>query len=284
MVARHRPGAHLRCAGQSAQTLHAPRDGAARVIMTTYNPISENLIATEPGNGGEANGNCVAARLGGKQPGAKEQSQTYVNSIRCGRLASLRATGEACAKHDDSPSHPPVKAWRSNLRHGWSENVPKEVYVSGESCMGRHWYGLPSHAAVRAFVRAKKSGNADGAKGGRKANASSERNDEQTSALVSSHSSNNPAEEVLREYGKTERLICSMKLLRTLVRGDKVGNSLSVLGTINQADSLYFAERVVFSLRALHREATGLRNGVKRQPESRMREIRTSGSEGGVRF
>ncbi len=110
-----------------------------RVTMTIYNPISENLIATEPGNGGEANGNCVVVRRGGKQPGAKEQSQTYVNSIRCGRLASLRSTGEACAKHDDSPSHPPVRAWRSNLQHGWSENVPKEVYVSGESCMSRQW-------------------------------------------------------------------------------------------------------------------------------------------------
>ena len=36
----------------------------ARVIMTIYNPISENLIATEPGTGGEANGNCVAVRRG----------------------------------------------------------------------------------------------------------------------------------------------------------------------------------------------------------------------------
>jgi hypothetical protein len=118
-----------------AWELEAP----ASVIMTIYNPISENLIATEPGNGGEAKGNCVAARLGGKQPGAKEQSQTKVNSIRCRRLASLLANGEACAKHDGSPLHPPVRAERPNLQHGWSENVPKEVYVSGESCMSRHW-------------------------------------------------------------------------------------------------------------------------------------------------
>ena len=68
--------------------------------MTTYNPISENLIATEPGNGGEAKGNCVAVRRGGKQPNAKEQSQTYVNSIRYVSVASLRVTGEGCANHD----------------------------------------------------------------------------------------------------------------------------------------------------------------------------------------
>ena len=112
-------------------------DGAARVIMTTYNPISENLIATEPGNGGEAKGNCVAVRLGGKQPGAKEQSQRQVNSIRCRRLASLRASGEACAKHNRSPWHPPVSTER-NLLHDWSENVSKEVCVNGESCMSRY--------------------------------------------------------------------------------------------------------------------------------------------------
>ena len=118
-------------------TQNLEQDAPASVTMTTYIPISENLIATEPGNGGEANGNCVSVRAGGKQPQAMEQSQTYVNSIRCRRLASLRANGEACVKHDDSPSHPPVRAWRSNLQHGWSENVPKEVYVSGEICMDR---------------------------------------------------------------------------------------------------------------------------------------------------
>ncbi len=114
-------------------------DAPARVTMTTYNPISANLIATKPGTGGEAKGNCVAVRLGGKQPGAKEQSQTQVNSIRCRRLASLRANGEACAKHDRSPSHPPVTAEQRNLLHEWSENASKEVCVSGESCMSRYW-------------------------------------------------------------------------------------------------------------------------------------------------
>ena len=130
---------------RSADTLvrqfrvNADKSVRARVIMTIYNPISENLIATEPGNGGEAKGNCVAARLGGKQPGAKEQSQTKVNSIRCVRLASLRANGEACATHDGSPTHPPETAERPSLMHGWSENATKEVYVNGESCMSRYW-------------------------------------------------------------------------------------------------------------------------------------------------
>ena len=51
------------------------------VTMTTYNPISANLKATKPAPGGEAKGNCVAAKRGGKQPEAKEQSQILMNSI-----------------------------------------------------------------------------------------------------------------------------------------------------------------------------------------------------------
>jgi hypothetical protein len=53
------------------------------------------------------------------------------------------------------------------LGYGWSGNVPKEVYVNGESCMGKTAGKSPHRAAVRAFVQARKSGNSDGAKGGR---------------------------------------------------------------------------------------------------------------------
>jgi hypothetical protein len=109
-----------------------------RVIMTTYDPVSENLAATEPGTGGEAEGNCVAARRGGKQPEAKEQSQRQLNSIRCEFAASLRGTGEACEKSNPSSRHRPANARDGANWHGWSENAPKEVCVSGESCADRH--------------------------------------------------------------------------------------------------------------------------------------------------
>ena len=267
---------HLTEIRTSSNTTHVrAEDGAARVTMTIYNPVSENLIATEPGNGGEANGNCVAARLGGKQPQAMKQSQTKVNSIRCWRLASLRAIGQACAQHNRSPSHPPVTAEQRSLLHDWSENASKEVYVSGESCMSRYWHILPSHAAVRAFIRAEKLGNANGAKGGRKANASSEGEDEAKSSLVSRHNSNKQVEEVLRKYDKSKRHLCSAKLLRTLARGVKAVKLKA-----------RFTEPEEFSLKTLQGEATGLCSGVKRQPESPdlSGEIRTSGSEGGVRF
>ena len=109
-----------------------------RVIMTTYDPVSEKLTATEPGSGGEADGNCVAVRWGGKQPEAKEQSQTKVNSIRCEFAASLRWAGEACEKSNPSLRHRPASVKAGANWHDWSENVPKEVCVSGESCADRH--------------------------------------------------------------------------------------------------------------------------------------------------
>ena len=88
----------------------------ASVIMTRYNPISVNLKATKSETGGEAEGNCVAAKRGGKQPKAKEQSQPQVNSIQLLYSASLLATGEACAKRNLDRWHLPVaKFARSGL-------------------------------------------------------------------------------------------------------------------------------------------------------------------------
>lgn len=105
--------------------------------MTIDNPVSENLNATKPVTGGEAKGNCVVARRDGKQPAAKEQSKTPVNSIRCLSAASRRVNGEACAKSGRGPWHPPVNVEPRALRYGWSGRVSKEVYVNGESCAGR---------------------------------------------------------------------------------------------------------------------------------------------------
>ena len=110
--------------------------------MTTYTPISENLIATEPENGGEANGNCVVVRRGGKQPGAKEQSQTQVNPIRCMSAASLLANGEAFVERNLFVWHPPVIAYNRAVMYGWGGNVAKEVCVSGESSVERQRINL----------------------------------------------------------------------------------------------------------------------------------------------
>ena len=105
--------------------------------MTTYNPISANLKATKPDPGGEAEGNCVVASRGGKQPEAKKQSQTQVNSIQLLYSASLLATGEACAKRNLIHWHLPVIGGSRECMGGWSENASKDVCVSGESCTER---------------------------------------------------------------------------------------------------------------------------------------------------
>lgn len=116
-----------------------PAEPETGVIMNAYNPVSENLNSTKPSNGGEAEGNCVVVRRGGKQPDAKEQSQIVMNSIRCLSLASLPVNGEACAERDPCPWHPSVIAEYGADRYGWSENVRKDICVSGESCIGRQW-------------------------------------------------------------------------------------------------------------------------------------------------
>ena len=94
-------------------------------------------------------------------------------------------------------------------------------------------------------------------------NPSSQRNDQHKPASVSGTCSNKQAEEVLRNYGKSEGRLWSEKMLRTLARGAKGRNWLSAAKNVNRAKTLSFAEHVVLSLKAMHREAVGLRNGVK---------------------
>ena len=126
----------LRCGSKQRP---APQQSAVpNVTVTIYSPVSENLNFFEPVTGDEAEGNCVVVRRGGKQPKAKDRSQTDVNSIRCANVTSLLVSGEACAMMRDlNLWHPPVIIELRTFGHGWSGNVPKEVYVSGESCPGR---------------------------------------------------------------------------------------------------------------------------------------------------
>jgi RNA-directed DNA polymerase len=212
-----------------------------RVIMKAYHPVSESLNATGPESGGEAEGNCVAARRGGEQPDAKEQSQTKVNSIRRTSAASLRGSGEACAKRDVRSRQRPGNDDLMADERGWSGNVSKEVWLKGESCADRTDEGeLSGCAAVRAVVRAKKSGNADGAKGGREANASSERVSETPPARVPPRA-DKPAGEDLWEYHKAERGVWSEKMLIALERGVKGGRWFSLMDKVMAEHTLSLA-------------------------------------------
>ena len=94
-------------------------------------------------------------------------------------------------------------------------------------------------------------------------NPSSERRKTTQSVLVPSQYSVKQTEEALRKYGKSKVYLRSAKMLGTLVRGVKGRKRLSTTTNVNEAKILIFAEYVLFSLKTKHREAIGLRNGVK---------------------
>ena len=76
-----------------------------------------------------------------------------------------------------------------------------------------------------------KSGNADGAKGGREANASSEGEGETSPARVPPEA-DKPVGEDLWERHKAERLVWSEKMLMALERGVKGGRWYSLMDKV----------------------------------------------------
>lgn len=209
--------------------------------MNPYHPVSENLTATEPEPGGEAEGNCVAARQGGKQPEAKGQSQTKVNWIRLLSAASLLGIGEACVERESESRQVPGNDDYDADNGGCSGNVTKEIWLNGESYPDRTDGGDSTRrTAVRAVVRAKKSGNADGAKGGREANASSERRSEEQPAEVPGKPDRQAGED-LWEYHRAERGVWSEKMLKALERGVKGGRWFSLMDKVHAEGTLLLA-------------------------------------------
>lgn len=97
--------------------------------------------------------------------------------------------------------------------------------MSGKGCvvntgdLPRQMPDLWASAGVRAAIVAKKSGNSDGAKGGRKANASSETNGEDTSPPVPEK--DKQGEEDLWQRCRAKRGVWSEKMLMALERGIK---------------------------------------------------------------
>ena len=83
-------------------------------------------------------GNCVAARRGGKQPEVNDQSATQVNSIRPARAASPLAKGEA---QTGANRLPPTlrgsvsKRW-GGRGGGWRRNGPKARHMKQRDLPG----------------------------------------------------------------------------------------------------------------------------------------------------
>ncbi len=97
--------------------------------------------------------------------------------------------------------------------------------MSGKGCdvntgdLPRQMPDLWASAGVRAAIVARKSGNSDGAKGGRKANASSETNGEDNSPSVPAK--DKQGEEDLWQRCRAKRGVWSEKMLMALERGIK---------------------------------------------------------------
>src|SRR5271166_4901985 len=136
-----------------------------------------------------AEGNCVAERRGGEQPEANDQSiiKKMMNSIRPDALASLLVKGEA--QNGSRPGKGTAATSRPDLRqavsvgtgvHGvggdrmvgsWSDMNQGSRIGKGTAFMTGRGSEEPCPKGDRAFVVAKKRGNARGAKGGRKVEA-----------------------------------------------------------------------------------------------------------------
>jgi hypothetical protein len=136
-----------------------------------------------------AEGNCAVERRGGEQPEANDQSinETMLNSIRPDALASLPVKGEA--KNGIRPGEGARKI-RDLTAGEHSEQQPRNAWGvwrwNGQK-LERYESGITSREGTefmaargarragpegdRAFIVARKRGNARGAKGGRKVEA-----------------------------------------------------------------------------------------------------------------
>src|ERR1700693_582133 len=134
-------------------------------------------------------GNCGVERRGGRQPEMNCQSinKAMLNTIRPDALASLRRVSEAQNRtptrkgqgnFGDLSSGETVSAGEG--KHGvggdrmagsWSDMNQGSLFGKGMAFMTDERSEEPCPKGDRAFVRAKKRGNARGAKGGRKVEA-----------------------------------------------------------------------------------------------------------------
>ena len=202
-------------------------------------------------------GNCVAARRGGEQPETEDWSRTKVNSIRQVQRASLLGKGEACRASGESvPVQGLPKLETGRCKCGWSGNDlkgPWDKWRDRPGCQER------SPAGVRASIVAKKPGNAGGAKGRRKTKYTK-------TDYWNIHSAYCPTANTRR----TKSHQCPTRCI-----GEQPGDGF-IGETLRQANCESF-----FSLAMVHSERSLLWK-VIRQSESRMREIRPSGSAGGA--
>ena len=203
-----------------------------------------------------AGGNCVVARRGGEQPEADLRSQTKVNPIRFTTTTSLRATGEVCRMSGNRfLPHPSSTGEKRVVVDGWGENAGKVSCGSVESCPGRNPCKR-SRAAVRAAIVVMKRGNARGAKGGRKRNHNGRRTSSYQRQRLP-YGLEKRGQSALRKPSLA--VVCRIEI-KTGCQSCDTGRTLVPASGGRPARD----------------------ESVKPRLESRVREIRTHGSEGGV--
>ena len=167
-----------------------PQRGLWRAPESAYEQRGESPLRTEHWLS-VAGGNCVVERRGGEQPEANCQSinSTMMNSIRFYPLASLRHKGEAqnrkptregqgnfgdpCCGKTVSVAAGVDGMLGDGTAGSWCDVNQGSRSGKGDGVHGpaREGPEEPCPEGDRASVRAKKRGNARGAKGGRKVKA-----------------------------------------------------------------------------------------------------------------
>jgi hypothetical protein len=223
------------------------------------NSVCESHIPPADKKSVAAGGNCAAAMQGGEQPEAEVRSQIGlprpVNSIRWLRGASLLGNERSLPPERRTTDGPRlVNAGPCRRSYSWSENASKGSWVTIRELP---WCQEESTVAVRASIRAMKWGNARGAKGRRKMKRTKLRRGYTTANIA-------------------ERLtLAELSSLRGTARfvGGHPGD-----GVLGQQD----CASAIFSLALPPHLEPPPESGTTRRSESRVREIRLHGSEGGA--
>src|SRR5580698_7156453 len=179
-----------RCTGCRYRTIYGGSRGSAslRAPESAHQPWGGSPHRTEHWLS-VVEGNCVVERRGGRQPEMNCQSinKAMLNTIRPDALASLRRVSEAQNRtptrkgqgnFGDLSSGETVSAGEGmhgvggdRMAGSWSDMNQGSLFGKGTAFMTDERTEEPCPKGDRAFVRAKKRGNARGAKGGRKVEA-----------------------------------------------------------------------------------------------------------------
>ena len=180
-----------------------------------------------------------------------------VNSIRSVARANLLGQGEAC-RCDDEPRTARRLSMldRGRARDSWSEDAQKGSWVTNGELS---WCQAESTIAVRASIRAKKRGNARGAKGRRK------------TKRIGGHCGSTTAN--IAQKARTRGALAPLRCPTRFVGGHP-GDGMLVPTQASTA--------AIFPRALPPREAPPPERRATRRLESRMRETRPSGSEGGA--